>query len=415
MTKQERQGWTIVASLFVTLFLIFGSGYDTFSIFLSPLLKHFKWSRAQASELQAALAISAGLSAPLIGWLLDRIEARVVMVTGAVVSGAAFLFASRVDSFGPMLAAYAVLGVGLGAATLLPASLVIANWFGARRGLAMGVAFAGTSLGGAGMALVASWAITRGGWRAGYVTLAIPMIAIVVPVVLLLVRTRPAQSGAGAASMASAADSLPGLELSQAVRTRSFWMIVLAQFLYASVAAGMVAHLATHLIDLGYKPAIAASVISLAFLFTSAGKLVMGVIADRVSAKNALAANFVLAGIGMVLIFGIQHSAILVPFVIVSGLTLGAPLVLVPMVTVESLGLKRFGTIGGVAGIANTVGAALGPVITGRIYDISGSYTLAFEFFVAMCIAGALISMACQPLEVEEARLRRTRIAEAAA
>lgn len=414
MTKQERQGWVIVASLFVTLFLIFGSGYDTFSIFLSPLLKHFKWSRAQASELQAALAISAGLSAPLIGWLLDRIEARIVMVA-AILSGCAFVFASRVDSFGPMLAAYAILGVGLGAATLLPASLVIANWFGARRGLAMGVAFAGTSLGGAGMALVASAAISRGGWRAGYVVLGIPMIVIVVPIVVLLVRTRPAQSGAGAVSGTSAADSLPGLELSQAFRTRSFWMIVLAQFLYASVAAGMVAHLATHLIDLGYKPAIAASVISLAFLFTSAGKLVMGVIADRVSAKAALAANFVLAGIGMLLIFGVQHTAVLIPFVIISGLTLGAPLVLVPMVTVESLGLKRFGTIGGVAGIANTLGAAMGPVITGRIYDISGSYTLAFEFFVVMCLAGAAVSLSCLPLETEETRLRRTRIAEAAA
>jgi MFS family permease len=147
MSEQERQGWMIFASLFVTLLLIFGSGVHTSGVFVTPLLKYFGWSRAQVSGLPAVLLLSVGLSGPLIGWLLDRVETRVVMATGALVAAASFAFASRPNSYPPMLVAYVALGVGVCAATFLPASLVIANWFGRRRGVAMGVTMSGTTAG----------------------------------------------------------------------------------------------------------------------------------------------------------------------------------------------------------------------------------------------------------------------------
>src|SRR5277367_1837815 len=128
MTKRERQGWIIVASLFATLLLIFGSGYNTGSVFVPPLTKYFGWTRTRVSLLQSLLAVSAGICGPLAGWLLDRIEARIVMVGGAVVAGCAWLLASRADSFSMLLVAYLLMGVGLTGATLLPAALVIANW-----------------------------------------------------------------------------------------------------------------------------------------------------------------------------------------------------------------------------------------------------------------------------------------------
>ena len=81
-TKRERQGWIIVASLFVTLLLVFGSGYNTGSVFVPPLVKYFGWSRTKVSELQSLLAVSAGISGPLIGRLLDRDEAPRVRVAG---------------------------------------------------------------------------------------------------------------------------------------------------------------------------------------------------------------------------------------------------------------------------------------------------------------------------------------------
>ncbi len=402
MTQRERQGWIIVASLFVTLVFIFGSGYNTGGLFFPQLLKHFGWKRAQLSTLQcAALPLSAGLSAPLVGWLLDRVEARVVMVAGAIMTGVSFLIASRVDSFGPLFGAYVLLGVGIGASTLLPCSLVIANWFGARRGLAMGLTFAGTSLGGAAMTMVGNFAIVRGGWRAGYVTLAVPMFAVVVPLIILVVRTRPPQ--ADGVSVVQARDALPGLELGEALRARSFWLICATQFLFASVAAGATLHLITYFTELGYTPSFAAGMMSLGFVFAAFGKLGMGLFADRVSARIALTFNFLAAGVGMILIFGAARIAVLIPFELIFGLSLGAPLVLIPMLVAESLGLKRFGSLGGIAGVFNTIGAFAGSVGAGKIYDLSGSYVPAFEVFVVMCVLGAAAAFACRPFEPAQA------------
>ena len=93
----------------------------------------------------------------------------------------------------------------------------------------------------------------------------------------------------------------------------------------------------------------------------------------------------------------------LIPFVLIFGLSLGAPLVLIPMLVAESLGLKRFGSIGGIAGVFNTIGAFVGPVGAGRIYDLSGSYVPAFEVFVVMCLAGAVVAFSCRSLESEQA------------
>jgi MFS family permease len=324
------------------------------------------------------------------------------MVAGTVMTAAAFLIASRVDSFGPLFCAYILLGVGIGAATLLPCSLVIANWFGARRGLAMGLAFAGTSLGGAAMTMVGNFAIVRGGWRMGYVALAIPMLVIVVPLIIFVVRTRPPQ--AEGVSVAQASDALPGFELREAFRCRSFWMIAAAQFFFAAVAAGAGLHLIKYLTELGYTASFAAGMMSLVYIFAAFGKLGMGLFADRVSARIALTLNFLAASVGMILIFGAARTAVLIPFVLIFGLSLGAPLVLVPMLVADSLGLKRFGSIGGIAGVFNTIGAFVGPVGAGKIYDLSGSYVPAFEVFVVMCLMGAAVTYSCRTFESEQSR-----------
>ena len=408
MSGQERQGWIIVAGLFVTLLLIFGSGVHTSGVFITPLLKYFGWSRTKVSGLPSVFALSVGLSAPLIGWLLDRIETRVVMAAGALVAAASFVIASRSNSYPPMLVAYVVLGVGVCAATFLPASLVIANWFGTRRGVAMGVTMSGTTAGGMLMTLVPSHAIAHGGWRVGYEVLAAPMALVAAPLIWLLVRTRPTDNVG--VSVAAAAALLPGLEVGEALRTRSFWTISLAKFCFGFYAAGGIVHIITYLIGIGYRPSSAAFAMSLVFGCATMGKILMGLFADRMSARITLCADLVIAAAGMVLLFGAVHIAVLVSFVIVYGLTFAAPFVLLPLVMAESLGLKRFGTLGGLAALAETTGAALGPLVTGRIFDLTGSYTTAFELFIVMQMLAAVAAFACLPLSVEQSRIDAGRL-----
>jgi MFS family permease len=399
MTNQERQGWFIVASLFITVLLLVGGGYDTTTVFIPALIKHFGWSRARVSMLPSMLAITFGLGSPLFGMLVDRVEARFVIIAGAMASGAAYLLVSQMNSFAPMLAAYLLLGAGISAGSLVAGSFVITNWFTRRRGLALGIFTAGTTAGAMLMTLVANFAISHSGWRAAYIVLGIPMIAVVVPLVLLTVRSRP--PGEVKLSVAQAADVLEGFETGAALRTRSFWLIAFAQFCFILCGTGAVLHLVAYLIDLGYKSGSAALAVSAAFGFSSIGKILMGLIADRVTGRIALGVNFIAQAFSLFLALYVIHTEVLVMFVVLFGLTVGSALGLVPMMIAESLGVRRFGSISGLVSLANTLGAAIGPVAAGWIHDFTGSYTDAFEIFIVLNILGCLACFACRSYDSE--------------
>jgi MFS family permease len=400
MIRTEREAWLVVGTLFTTLFFVFGAGYNTAGVFVTPLVAQFGWSRAQVSLLQTALALAAGVVVPAVGLLLDRLEARGVIAVGALLAGAGFLLASRTGTFALMLTAYVLVGAGLGAATLLPCSLVVANWFGARRGLALGITMGGTSLGGMTMTLVASRVMARAGWRAAYLALALPMLVVVVPVVLATVRTRPR----GVATVSASADALPGLEVGAALRARSFWFVGLAQFFFAFAVSGTGLHAIPYFIELGYTPSGAAQLASLVLGVAGLGKLAMGALADRIGGRRALVVDFVLCAGGMTCLLFAGNTLGAAGFVAAYGLAVGAPLTLIPMVLAESLGLRRFGSISGLTGLFNILGAATGPVVTGRFFDASGSYVTPFGVFIVALLLGAAVASGCVPFEAAETR-----------
>jgi MFS family permease len=405
MTQHERRGWLIVAAMFVTLVLVFGGGYDTVPVFLPALLKGFpKWSRAEVSLLPSVLALSAGLSVLPVGWLVDRIEARIVMIAGALLAAGAFLLASAAHSLGTMIAAYLILGLGISAGTVLPASLVVANWFTERRGLAMGIALSGSTVGGSVMTLVAGHVFQVAGWRTAYIVLGIPMLVVTMPLVALIVRSRP--PGAIRMTVAESAELLEGFETSEALRTRSFWVIVLANFFFAFTAAGSLIHLAAHLEGIGYRTSSAASVVSLVFAFAALGKVVMGSVADRLTARIALVLCFLIQAAGLSLVFGAARVGMIFVFVPIYGISIAAPLMLLPLLIAESLGIKRYGLLSGLAGLAQTFGAMLGPLVVGRIFDITTSYVLAFELCIAGMIIGAIVSYSCRSYQAERAQMQ---------
>lgn len=409
MTQRERHGWLIVASLFITLLFTFGGGYDTIPVFIPPLVKYFGWSHAQVSLLPAVVAISAGLSAPLVGRLLDRFEARNLMVAGVATSGLCFLGASRVDSFAPMFALYLVLGLGISAGTLVPASFVAANWFEGRRGLALGIVMTGTTTGAMLMTQVASLAVVHRGWRTAYLVLGAPMLLVAIPAVLSTVRSRP--PGAVKLTVAEAGELLEGFETAAALRTRSFWLISFAQFAYFFCATGGAFHLIAYLQKLHYTERNASWVLSGCFLLASVGKITLGLLADRRSGRVGMAVNFVGAAIGALLALYLSNAPVLIPFILSFGFTLGAPLMLVPVMIAESLGLKRYGAISGLIALASTAGAALGPVVVGRIYDVSRSYNGAYELLLVVNIIGAVAALACLSYEDQQARMVRAAVA----
>ncbi|HVN28882.1 MAG TPA: MFS transporter [Candidatus Binataceae bacterium] len=403
MERKEAPGaWMVVAALFATWFFVWGGGANTGAVFFTPVLHHFGWTRARLSSGFAASALSAGAFGLLVGWLLDRVDARKVMVAGVAIIAAGYVLITRTTNFPQFFSCNLLLGVGFVACTGIPSSLVLANWFTARRGLAMGIALSGASIGGAVMTPVANWAIGAHGWKFGYLLVAGPMIAVTIPMLIAFVRTRPAtplEPERAATEAPAAPVELPGLEVAEALRTRSMYLITMVQFLFAALFAGLGQHLIAYLIDVGYTATSAAQVLSMLFVFTTFGSLVSGPMADRVNARYAVAVTWAINAIAVFTLLGAAHFSLLIVYAVLVGAVGGAFGVLIPLLMLESLGIRRYGSLMGIAGVLSTLGFAVGPIATGWIHDVTGSYVGALWLAVGLSILCVLMCLACRPLQ----------------
>jgi MFS family permease len=405
MTRQERQGWLIIATLFVAIFFVSGAATNCISVFMTPFMKHFGWKHAEASLVPMAFSLAVGLVSPVVGYLLDRLEARIVVCGGAILAVVGLLTASRSAAIGPMVAAYVAMGVGVSAATFIPASLVAANWFTDKRGLAVGVVVAGASASGITMPPLADYLIRNFGIATAFVVLAVPIAVIVLPLVVLVVRTRP--EGATKASVAEQVKNLPGLEVGAALSTRAFWLLVLVQAFGMAGLGGTFYHAVPALINAGYAPANAALVMSAQAAASVVGFVSMGWLADRFTARRVLPWALVLLAGSVLMLLGARHGAAwawwLTGFVLAFGLTAGCTSSLTPVVAVEALGLRRFGTLWGLIGLGSTIGLGGGPLLVGGVFDATNSYALAFELCAAMIFAAAIAILPVAPAHGVEA------------
>lgn len=401
MTPEGRQNWLLLAVLFLSNFFVIGSSSSITGVFVMPLVRHFGWTRTLAASLTMLIALTSALAGPITGRLLDSLAAQKVMAAGVAITAFALLAAGRANSFGAMAAAHVMMGVGTAASTMIPVSLVTSNWFGARRGVALGIAMSGMSLGASAMTSFASYVIAIAGWRTAYTVLAIPLLVLVIPIVLLIVRTRPAARMADPGSQRAA--SVEGLNRSEAIRGRSFWLIGFTYFIYLMGVGLGVVHFVPNLIGLGMSARRAAAIFSVAMLVSTLGKPVMGIVADRLNARLALAIALLSLSCAFLLLTEASHPLVLIPLVIFYGIGVGAPVALVPMLMAESVGLKAFGTLVGLLGIFGMLGTATGPMFAGRVFDVTGMYTTAFILTSIFLFIAALLPFGSFPFQSSEA------------
>ncbi|MGH7906698.1 MAG: MFS transporter [Candidatus Binataceae bacterium] len=388
-----RQGWINVASLFIILVILFGGGFLTFGVFFDPLLRQFHTSHALTAALLTSFFVTMALSEPLVGWLLERIEARFTITAGAVIAVIAYVMASRADSYALMLGAYLLLGVGIGFSIFVPVSVVVPDWFGERRGLAYGITISGAALGGVAMPELASHMITAYGWRAAYLSLALPALVIAIPLALIFVRNRPSRGRHHGNERA------PGLETRAALTSATVWLIIAGYFLYAFTVSIALAHLIPYLIGAGFTPHNAASIFGIMQAVAVIGCIVMGVIGDWISARAAIIFTMLLLLVSYLALLGVHHTALLALFIIAFGFNVAAPTALFMMLLAEAIGLRNYAFISGIATFALTMGDASGPLAAGRIFDVSGGYAWALAMGAGVALLAAIIAAVLPRLE----------------
>lgn len=390
-------GWWIVLASFGVLTVAAGAGLYSLPVFLVPLQEHFGWTRAGISAGPALGAVVSGVLAVFVGLLLDRFGTRKVMTAGAFVMTLGFVGLATMTALWHFWLSSVVVAAGISCVAFVPIQTLISHWFTRRRGLAMGLTLAGIGFGGLLLAPTTGFIVDNYGWRQAYLTLGALVLVMVTALVLSVIRQSPRDLGLfpdgdipdnESTATGSGGDIiLPGLELGEALRTLPFWLITGANFLVVFTAFGMVQHLHALLTDAGYAGSTAASVLGVAIGITMVGRIMFGLLTDRFAIRWVFATVVALPTIAAFLLVQVEHSAALVAFCICFGLGLGGAAVMVPLAVGACFGLKAYSKIVGAIFVSATAGAALGPTVTGQLYDMSGNYDTAL---VVLGIAGGL-------------------------
>ena len=407
MTQPGRElyyGWWIVAASFSILLITVGVGLYAPPVFLVPLQDHFGWSRAAIAGGTAAGALTVGAVAPLVGVLIDRYGSRKVMTAGALVMGSGFCLLGAIQSLWQLYAFNVFAAIGIACVAWIPNQTLISNWFDRMRGKAMGITLAGIGVGGFTMPPLAGFLITEFGWRAAYGVLGALVLLIVVTVTLALVRSRPAQMGLlpdgepvdsektpGNLAGAPREDTeAAGLSLAESVRTGAFWILSLGHVLWTFGTMSIIGQLPAFLNDRGFEIETAAGYLALAIGMSVLGRLGFGVLADRFTKVGIMCCALILHALAVLCLLEVHRFGALQGFVVLFGIGIGGAAVLIPLLIGECFGLRAFGKVLGVVTISATLGAATGPVLTGRIFDVTGSYQLAFILHIASFTAAAV-------------------------
>ncbi len=401
-------GYWVVLAAFLCNVVTFGCGFYSFSLFVTPLEKDLGWGRGDVMAGFTVFFLTTGLVAPQVGRLVDRHGARVVMSLGAIVAGAGFVVLSSMTELWQFYLGYMIVGLGMAGTGQIPSSAVVSNWFEKRRGTAVGLMASGIGVGGIALApLVGTLLLPRLGWGHSYLVLGALCWLVIVPLAILVIRTRPSEKGVvafgvedvTAVSGRASRQPVAGVSLKVAMGTTAFWLIVVTYLLSHFAQVGAVQNQVPFLEDAGFPMAVSAGALGAVGLSSAFGKFGFGWLCDRMQARYVLAIGLSLQLGSIIVLMGIGPDSPATAawlYAVMMGLGLGSWLPTMSMLTSGYFGLANYGAIFGAITIPYAVGSAVGPLVAGRLYDSSGSYTSVFVVFLVLFAVAIVSILVCR-------------------
>ncbi len=410
--------WVVVAATFINAFGV-GCFFYGWSTFFKPLQREFGWSRTVVSGVSSMSRLQGGFEGPLIGWLIDKIGSRKVLLIAVSATGAGFVALSRVNSLWSFYVLFFFLALGYNMGYTYATTAAVAKWFIKKRSQALSYLTTGNGIGGAVFVPLLSWMILHYGWRWTSIIIGVSMWALVIPVAAFGIKDSAEQMGllpdGIPATPAKEADqkveSAEGVALAsesdldevnftvvEALKTQTFWVYTGAMFLRAAILSSLVIHQIPHLTDIGIPEVQAASVLGLMVLLSIPGRLAFGWLGDRVNKKLLLLVASLLQAGGILIFIHASTMPLLYLFDVVYGLGYGGAIPLTPALLADSFGRKSFATINGVTPPFTMVSGIAGPIVAGYLYDTTHSYSLAFYAFAIMIsVSGVLFLFIRKP------------------
>lgn len=390
-------GWTVVAAAGLVLFMAYGTQY-AFGVFFAALVDEFGWSRASLSGVFSLYALVYSGVALVAGRLTDRWGPRTVIGIGGALLGLGLVAMSGVGALWQPYVLYGTVAA-LGMSTAyVPCNATVAKWFTRRRGLAVGLASAGGSLGTFALPPVAHFLVSRLGWRWAYVVFG-TAILVALNALAVLMRRDPETVGLApdgdrpSRAPAPATRGAHDWTIRRAFRSPAFWLLFgVFAGTWAPVFIPLV-HLVPMARGLGIPPLLAATLVSALGAAALVGRLVMGGASDRIGRRAALALALTLQIAAFLGFARASDLGALYATSLLFGFSYGAASTLFPATVADVFGREHAGTLAGLLFATAGSLAALGPVVAGFIYDRAGDYRLAW-WLSAGCSAFALLLLA---------------------
>ena len=406
-------GWYLVSAaggLQLLAGLLWMQSYGAYVVLLR---EEFGWSAALVAGAFAMTRIESGILGPLQGWLTDRYGPRVILGIGTVIFGVGFMLFSQVESLLAFYLTFALIALGSSLGGFATVMVAIVNWFNRHRAKAVAVSQIGFSLGGLCVPLVIL-SLEAFGWRATAFYSGVIVIVVGLPLTML-VRHRPGDYGdvMDGGGVPDGADGKPLLAAGpdftarQAMGTAAFWLVSVGHASALLTVSSVMVHLVPHLTaGLNYSLANAGLVVSLMTVFQMAGQIGGGFLGDRFN-KRLICVICMLSHMAALLLLAHADSWwMVVMFAVLHGLAWGVRGPQMVALRADYFGVSSFGTIMGFSSLIVMLGMSIGPIFAGYLYDIQGSYTVAFTVMGLSAMAGSLcFALAVPPVHPDSGKL----------
>jgi MFS family permease len=396
-------GYNIVGAGFVVQAVCIGAMF-TYGVFFKEFETEFGWSRAMVSGASSLAFLIMGVVGVLMGRLNDRLGPRRLIVAAAIAFAAGYVPMAFMHAPWHLYLLYGlIVGAGLSAHDVVTLSTV-ARWFVRRRGLMTGIVKVGTGAGQLLLPLAATELIAAYGWRTSYLILGASVMLALVAVAQFL-RLDPREmnllpdgdgplhgDGAGGTRQA-------GATLRTAARTKPFWILCAVELIVLGCLLTIIVQIVPHAMDLGLRPVTAAGVLSTIGGASVLGRLFIGAANDRVGGRRSLIICFsVLIG-AFLFLLAAQNAWMLFLFAIVYGFAHGGFFTVMSPTVAELFGTGSHGALFGMVFFFGTLGGAMGPILAGYTFDLTGSYHPIFVAMTGLLAIGFILVFVLRPVK----------------
>lgn len=413
LRRKKFYGWISLAGGMAVYFAMCGNYVYSFGVFLPVFSEEFNWSRIALSGTLTASEVAWGMIGPLIGISISRFGARRNIFIGNMVAALGLLGMVYVDEIWHIYLFYGALaGIGISFGSFLSITTMVNDWFIRRRSLAMSLVLAAGGVGGLIFPPFISWLITTLGWRVVWVFLAGIHVVLAVFIGGVLVRNKPEEMGQfpdGDTSLVAGGTTTESASASRvyqtpvdwtvraALGTRSLWLILACDLALWFPLGTIIIHQVAYLQDRGFSSLLAASALGLMVGISIIGRLLFGILGTRFEGRYLIAACLALMFVGVIALMNAKTLPLVYVCSVLCGIGYGGMLVNIPVILGAYFGRTHYARILGWTSPVLTVFGAGSPLIAGLIFDVTGSYMLAFQVGAVLLGVGFILALMARP------------------